>query len=85
MWSTAPHWRRPRALDVALVPVLVGVPEDIDAAFATLAEARVDALFISAQPTIGAQWMRVVKLALEHRLPAVSGFDFVTEAGLLMS
>jgi hypothetical protein len=26
-----------------------------------------------------------VKLALEYRLPDVSGFDFMTEAGLLMS
>jgi len=72
-------------LNVALVPVLVRVPEDIDAAFAPLAKARVDALFIGAQPTIGAQWTRVVKLALEYRLPDVSGFDFMTEAGLLMS
>lgn len=74
-----------RKLGVTLIPVPVRVPEDIDAAFATLAKARIDALFIGGQPMIGAQRTRVVKLALEHRLPAVSGFDFLTEAGLLMS
>ena len=34
---------------------------------------------------IGAQRVRVAKLALDHRMPAISPFDIATEAGLLMS
>lgn len=34
---------------------------------------------------IGAQRERVAKLALDHRMPAISSLDIATEAGLLMS
>lgn len=74
-----------RRLGVTLVPVPVRVPEDIDAAFSTLAKDRVDALFIGGQPMIGAHRVRVAKRALDHRMPAISPFDHVTEAGLLLS
>ncbi|HVF64242.1 MAG TPA: ABC transporter substrate-binding protein [Casimicrobiaceae bacterium] len=74
-----------RKLGVILVPVQVNVPEDIDIAFATIAKQRVDALFIAAQPMISAQRARVVKLALDQRMPVVSAFDQLTEAGLLLS
>ena len=59
--------------------------EDIDIAFATIARDNIDALFILGQPLIGAQRVRVAKLALDHRMPAISVFDIATEAGLLTS
>jgi putative ABC transport system substrate-binding protein len=74
-----------RRLGVTLIPVQVRVPEDIDIAFATIGREKVDALFILGEPLIGAHRVRVAKLALDHRMPAISPFDVATEAGLLMS
>ena len=74
-----------RKLGVTLIPVQVRVPEDIDIAFATIGRDKIDALFILGEPLIGAQRVRVAKLALDHRMPAISPFDIATEAGLLMS
>ena len=74
-----------RKLGVTLIPVQVKVPEDIDVAFATIARDKIDALYILGQPLIGAQRARVAKLALAQRMPAISGFDIATEAGLLLS
>ena len=74
-----------RRLGVILRPVQVKVPEDIDRAFATLARERVDALFILGQPFLAAERVRVAKLAIDQRLPAISGFDIATEAGILAS
>ena len=74
-----------RKLGVTLIPIQAKVPEDIDIAFATIARDKIDALFILGQPLIGAHRVRVAKLALDHRMPAISPFDIATEAGLLMS
>lgn len=70
---------------MTLTPVQVKVPEDIDIAFATIARDKIDALYILGQPLIGAHRARVAKLALAQRMPAISGFDIATEAGLLLS
>ncbi len=74
-----------RKLGVILIPIQAKVPDDIDIAFATIARDNIDALLILGQPLIGAQRERVAKLALDHRMPAISTFDIATEAGLLMS
>jgi putative ABC transport system substrate-binding protein len=74
-----------RRLGVTLIPVQVRVPEDLDIAFATIARDKIDALFILGDPLIHAERVRVAKLALDHRLPAISPFDIATEAGLLLS
>jgi putative ABC transport system substrate-binding protein len=74
-----------RRLGVTLIPVQVRVPEDIDIAFATIGREKIDALFILGEPLIGAQRVRIAKLALDHRMPAISPFDIATEAGLLLS
>jgi len=74
-----------RELGVNLLPIQAKVPEDIDIAFAMIARDKIDALCILGQPLIGAERMRVAKLALDHRMPAISTFDIATEAGLLMS
>ena len=74
-----------RSLGVTLIPIQVRAPEDFDAAFATLAREKIDALFILGEPMIGAQRERIAQLALDHRMPAISPFDLATEAGLLLS
>jgi putative ABC transport system substrate-binding protein len=74
-----------RKLGVILIPIQAKVPEDIDIAFATIARDNIDALLILGQPLIGAHRERVAKLALDHRMPAISVFDIATEAGFLMS
>jgi putative ABC transport system substrate-binding protein len=74
-----------RRLGVTLIPVQVGVPEDIDSAFATIARDKVDALLIIGEPLIGAHRVQIAKLALDHRMPAISPFDIATQAGLLLS
>ena len=74
-----------RRLGVTLQPIQVRVPEDIDRAFATVARGKFDALFILGQPLIAAERVRIAKLALETRMPAISPFDIVTDAGLLLS
>ena len=74
-----------RSLGVTLIPIQVRAPEDFDAAFATLAREKIDALFILGEPMIGAQRERIAQLAFDHRMPAISPFDLATEAGLLLS
>ena len=74
-----------RRLGVTLTPIQITRPEEIDAAFATVARGHFDALFIVGQPFLAAERVRVAKLALEGRIPAISPFNIVTEAGLLMS
>jgi putative ABC transport system substrate-binding protein len=74
-----------RRMDVELTAIQVRGPEDIESAFATVARGRFDALFIVGQPFLAAERVRVAKLALETRIPAISQFNLMTEAGLLMS
>lgn len=74
-----------RLFGVRLTAIQVRSPEEIDAAFATVARGNFDALFIVGQPFLAAERVRVAKLALESRIPAVSPFNILTEAGLLMS
>src|SRR4029434_9456586 len=64
-----------RKLGVILIPIQAKVPEDIDIAFATISHDKIDALFLLGQPLIGAHRERVAKLALDHRMPAISVFD----------
>lgn len=74
-----------RRLGVALSPIQVRGPEEIDAAFAAVARGNFDALFIVGQPFLAVERARVARLALEGRIPAISPFNIATEAGLLMS
>ena len=74
-----------RRLGVTLTAIQVGGAEEIDAAFATVARGNFHALLIVGQPFLAVERVRVAKLALEGRIPAISPFNIVTEAGLLMS
>lgn len=74
-----------RSLGVTLRPIELRSPDDIDAAFATLAREPVDALLIYGQGFLYEHGARVAKLAIEQRLPAIISFQEVARYGVLMS
>jgi putative ABC transport system substrate-binding protein len=59
--------------------------EEIDAAFATLARERPDALFVSSSPFFGARRVQLAQLAARHAIPATYSGRASTEVGGLMS
>jgi len=74
-----------RSLGVTLRPIELRSPDDIDAAFATLAREPADALLIFGQGFLFEHGARVAKLAIEQRLPAIISFQEVARYGILMS
>jgi putative ABC transport system substrate-binding protein len=74
-----------RARKVALVPIDLRSPADLDGAFAAIARSRPDALLILAQPFLFGLGPRLVAMTLEHRLPAMSPIEHVTQEGIMMS
>ena len=74
-----------RSFGVTLRPTELRSPDDIDAAFATLAREPVDALLIFGQGFLFEHGARVAKLAIEQRLPADISFQEVARYGVLMS
>jgi putative ABC transport system substrate-binding protein len=74
-----------RRLGVTLRPIELRSPDDIDAAFATLAREPVDALLIFGQGFLYQNGARVAKLAIEQRLPAIIPLQELARDGVLMS
>jgi putative ABC transport system substrate-binding protein len=72
-------------LGLALHMVSAATVEDFDAALASAARERVDALFVVPSPLTLVHGIRLVELALKHRLPTMFGFKENVEAGGLMS
>ena len=89
--STAPQLKMVQAaapaLGLSIVPVPVKGPgrDDLDRAFATIAQERLGGLLIVSEPTLGNQRTRIAELAIAHRLPASGTHRGWTEGGLLMS
>jgi len=70
-----------RGLGLTIVPIMAATPSDLDAAFASMATDRYDALVVLADPRLIA---RIPKLAAEAGLPAIYQFrEFVKQGGLL--
>jgi ABC-type uncharacterized transport system substrate-binding protein len=67
------------------VSVLKAVTDaDFAPVFASLAEQRADALFVSADPLFASKGQRLVALAAQHSMPAIYEFrDFVETGGLI--
>jgi putative tryptophan/tyrosine transport system substrate-binding protein len=60
-------------------------PEDLDSAFATLVDKRVDALLLVVGPLTYLLREEIANRALKYRLPAMTNATQFSEAGLLMS
>ena len=73
-------------LGVALYPVLVGVVEEFEEAFAKIARADVQAVFVAASSlTVRSRPELLAQLALKYRLPSMFGARENVAAGGLMS
>jgi putative ABC transport system substrate-binding protein len=73
------------SLGVQIQIVTAGDSDDIDAAFAMLAQMRPDALLIATTTLFLERRVRLATLAAYHRLPAIFGVREFVEAGGLMS
>jgi len=74
-----------RALGLEILPAGAGNPKDIEPAFARMAEAHADALFISADPMLYLHRAQLANLAVRHRLPTFSVLYRFPQMGGLMS
>jgi putative ABC transport system substrate-binding protein len=75
-----------RARGVTLVAIELRSPDDINTAFMAIERERVDAVHVFQQAFLfGSHGARVVKLAIERRLPAIASFEGLARDGLLMS
>jgi putative ABC transport system substrate-binding protein len=75
-----------QALRLHLHIVELRRPDELDAAFAAMQEAGVDALFVVADPALMDSLRgRVTALAATHQLPAMYAWKMYVEAGGLMS
>jgi putative ABC transport system substrate-binding protein len=72
-------------LGVRLLILFASSPNDIEAAFASLARQDIGGLLTTADPTFFAERGRVVALAARHAIPAVYSDRIFTETGGLMS
>jgi putative ABC transport system substrate-binding protein len=62
-----------------------GNPKEIDIAFSKMRQQTVGALIVSLDPLFYQQSNRVAELAMQNRLPSISGDRMYSEAGVLMS
>jgi putative ABC transport system substrate-binding protein len=74
-----------RALGLQIQVFNVSTLREIDAAFATFARERPDALFVSGDPFLSGRRVQLAQLAAFHRLPATYALRDYAEAGGLMS
>ena len=72
-------------LGVTLEPIAVKAPEELDAAFAAVAQSRPDALFTHSPALLLAHRREIIAFALEHRLPTIANNPLWARDGLLMS
>ena len=70
---------------VALGPIELRSPADLDNAIAAIVRQKPDALLILSQPFLFNLGPRMASMALRQRLPAISPIEHVTQEGLLMS
>ena len=74
-----------RALGLQIQVFNVSTIREIDAAFATFARERPDALFVPGDPFLSGRRVQLAQLAAFHRLPATYPLRDYAEAGGLMS
>jgi putative ABC transport system substrate-binding protein len=74
-----------QTLEVRVQVVEVRNRNDLESAFAVMAQARIDALLVPADPFLFTERQRVAQLAREHRLAGMYSTREFAEAGGLMS
>jgi len=74
-----------KRLDFTVVPWKARNPGELDAAFAEIAKAKVDALFVVADPVLGFERQRIVAFARQNHLPAIYFWREFVEIGGLAS
>ena len=77
--------REALALGVQLRRFEAGAPEAFEPAFAAMVRAGSDALMIQDSSFFAAHRQRLLELALQHRLPTMSGGREMAEAGCLLT
>ena len=90
LWNPANPWHpaaleRIRAAAAAAADlttaVPVRVPEDIDKAFAVMAQQRIDAMLCLSDPVTFSHRVRLAELAIKHRLPSMHGVTAYADSG----
>ena len=74
-----------RSMGLQIRVLAVNTSGEIDAAFATIARERPDAVFVSSSPLFNARRIQLVHLASYHRVPASYSGRLYAEIGGLMS
>jgi putative ABC transport system substrate-binding protein len=74
-----------QALNIKLQPCEVSKSEDLDAALASIVKEKPDGLLILADRVFLHNRQRMMDFGTEHRLPSVSAYRELVEAGGLMS
>src|SRR5262249_14997668 len=74
-----------RTMGLKIAPVAAGSKDDLDAAFAAIAQQRHDALLIGADPFFFSQREKLAALAARSAIPAMHGRREFPEAGGLIS
>ena len=74
-----------RALGLQIQPLEVAGPDDFEAAFDRASQARAQGLYVIATSLPVQYRARLAQLSLRHRLPSVSEFPLLAQAGFLMS
>lgn len=77
--------RAARVLQVAVQPLGVRKPEDIDEALATMARDRPDAFFVVSDALTNINRKRILDFAAAHHIPAMYEFGYYVQDGGLMS
>jgi putative ABC transport system substrate-binding protein len=74
-----------RAMGLSIQVLNASTGREIDAAFATLARERADALLVGDDPFFNGRRVQFANLAAHHSIPMATGFREIAEVGGLMS
>ena len=74
-----------RTLRINLLSVEASTSDEIDAAFATMARERAEALIVTGDPIFFLERARIVELAASHKLPSICQWSAFAAIGGLMS
>ena len=83
MTESVPRWER--GLGVTVQLEAIRVPDDYEAAFASVARERTDAVAVLADTVVWVHRAKLGELCLKHRLPSIWGGGGYLDAGGLLS